>query len=120
MQVTKFVAQMQLIQAKVDNIKNEKTIDELMLLGHSVDSSEQMSSINSAFSNNEVKAEQQEETKNEEQTVQQAKPANTETESTTKKRKTRKKLVLAVLAIALLIIYIVERGEFLEIKEIGE
>lgn len=71
-------------------------------------------------SNNEVKAEQQEETKNEEQTVQQAKPANTETESTTKKRKTRKKLVLAVLAIALLIIYIVERGEFLEIKEIGE
>ena len=59
-------------------------------------------------SNNEVKAEQQ------------AKPANTETESTTKKRKTRKKLVLAVLAIALLIIYIVERGEFLEIKEIGE
>lgn len=54
MQVTKFVAQMQLIQAKVDNIKNEKTIDELMLLGDSVDSSEQMSSINSAFSNNEV------------------------------------------------------------------
>ena len=42
------------------------------------------------------------------------------TENTTKKRKTRKKLVLAVLAIALLIIYIVERGEFLEIKEIGE
>ena len=71
-------------------------------------------------SNNEIKAEQQEETKNEEQTVQQAKPANTETESTTKTRKTRKKLVLAVLAIALLIIYIVERGEFLEIKEIGE
>ena len=67
-------------------------------------------------SNNKVKAEQQEETK----TAQQAKPANTETESTTKKRKTRKKLVLAVLAIALLIIYIVERGEFLEIKEIGE
>lgn len=67
-------------------------------------------------SNNEVKAEQQEETK----TAQQAKLANTETESTTKKRKTRKKLVLAVLAIALLIIYIVERGEFLEIKEIGE
>ena len=63
---------------------------------------------------------QQEKTKNEEQTAQQAKSANTETESTTKKRKTRKKLVLAVLAIALLIIYIVERGEFLEIKEIGE
>ena len=63
---------------------------------------------------------QQEKTKNEEQTAQQAKPVNTETESTTKKRKTRKKLVLAVLAIALLIIYIVERGEFLEIKEIGE
>ena len=67
-------------------------------------------------SNNEVKVEQQEETK----TAQQAKSVNTETESTTKKRKTRKKLVLAVLAIALLIIYIVERGEFLEIKEIGE
>jgi len=63
---------------------------------------------------------QQEKTKNEEQTVRQAKSANTETENTTKKRKTRKKLVLAVLAIALLIIYIVERGEFLEIKEIGE
>ena len=62
----------------------------------------------------------EEKTKNEEQTAQQAKPANSETESTTKKRKTRKKLVLAVLAIALLIIYIVERGEFLEIKEIGE
>ena len=61
-----------------------------------------------------------EKSNNEVKTAQQVKPANTETENTTKKRKTRKKLVLAVLAIALLIIYIVERGEFLEIKEIGE
>ena len=68
-------------------------------------------------SDNEVKSEKQEETKTEEHAE---KPINTEKESTTKKRKTRKKLVLAVLAIALLIIYIVERGEFLEIKEIGE
>ena len=36
------------------------------------------------------------------------------------KRKTRRKIVLAVLLVAILIIYIVERGEFLEIKEIGE
>lgn len=36
------------------------------------------------------------------------------------KRKTRRKIVLAVLLVAIFIIYIVERGEFLEIKEIGE
>lgn len=36
------------------------------------------------------------------------------------KRKTRRKIVLTVLIIAMIIIYIVERGEFLEIKEIGE
>lgn len=37
-----------------------------------------------------------------------------------KKSKTRKKLVLAVLAIALIVIYVIERGRYLEIKEIGE
>lgn len=52
--VTAFVSQMQLIQSKVDNIKNEKTIDELILLGDAVDSSNQISSINSAFSNSEI------------------------------------------------------------------
>lgn len=37
-----------------------------------------------------------------------------------KKNKTRRRIVLAVLAIAMVIIYIIERGEYLEIKEIGE
>lgn len=52
--VTAFVSQMQLIQSKVDNIKNEKTIDELMLFGEDANSSNQISSINSAFSNSEI------------------------------------------------------------------
>lgn len=37
-----------------------------------------------------------------------------------RKNKRRIKLVIAVLFLALLVIYIIERGEFLEIKEIGE
>lgn len=41
-------------------------------------------------------------------------------EEKTKKAKTRKRIVLAVLAIALVIIYVIERGNYLEIKEIGE
>ena len=36
------------------------------------------------------------------------------------KSKTRRRIVLSVLAIAMLVIYIVERGNYLEIKEIGE
>ena len=36
------------------------------------------------------------------------------------KNKIRRNLVLIVLAIALVIIYIIQRGEYLEIKEIGE
>ena len=36
------------------------------------------------------------------------------------KKKTRRKIVIAVLLIAILVAYILERGEFLEIKEIGE
>ena len=36
------------------------------------------------------------------------------------KTKTRRRIVLSVLAIAMIIIYIVERGDYLEIKEIGE
>lgn len=46
---------------------------------------------------------------------------NTQVEdNAVKKSKTRKKLVLAVLAIALIVIYVIERGRYLEIKEIGE
>ena len=37
-----------------------------------------------------------------------------------KKSKTRRRIVLAVFAIALITAYVVERGEYLEIKEIGE
>ena len=43
-----------------------------------------------------------------------------ENSSSQAKRKTRKKIVFAVLIVAMLVIYILERGEFLEIKEIGE
>ena len=46
---------------------------------------------------------------------------NTQVEdNAVKKSKTRKKLVLAVLVIALIVIYVIERGRYLEIKEIGE
>ena len=46
---------------------------------------------------------------------------NTQVENNAvKKSKKRKKLVLAVLAIALIVIYVIERGRYLEIKEIGE
>lgn len=48
------------------------------------------------------------------------KKLNVEKENKEIKRKTRRKVVLAVFFIAMVIIYIVERGEFLEIKEIGE
>lgn len=37
-----------------------------------------------------------------------------------RKKKTRNKIVWAVLIITMIVIYIIERGEFLEIKEIGE
>lgn len=36
------------------------------------------------------------------------------------KNKTRRRIVLAVLAIAMVVVYIIERGYYLEIKEIGE
>ena len=43
-----------------------------------------------------------------------------EENNTPVKKKTRRKIVFAVLIVATIIIYIIERGEFLEIKEIGE
>lgn len=46
-----FVSQMQLIQAKVDDLVDTKTIEELKLLGTGVNSS---NTINTAFSNNEI------------------------------------------------------------------
>lgn len=49
--VNAFVTEMQLIQSKVDEIKNTKTIDELLQLGTEVNSS---NAINEAFSNNEI------------------------------------------------------------------
>lgn len=41
-------------------------------------------------------------------------------ENLKQKNKTRKRIVLSVLVIAMIIIYIIARGEYLEIKEIGE
>lgn len=43
-----------------------------------------------------------------------------EENNTPVKKKTRRKIVFAVLIVAMIIVYIIERGEFLEIKEIGE
>lgn len=52
--VSAFVSQMQLIQKKIDDAKNTKTIDELLLLGDAVNSINQTNTINLAFSNNEI------------------------------------------------------------------
>lgn len=41
-------------------------------------------------------------------------------ETKIKKSKFRRNIVLVVLALALLVVYVIERGEYLEIKEIGE
>ena len=74
----------------------------------------------------EQKAEEIKENKNEEnieKTNEGSTEKKLETEKENKqkmKKKTRIKIVLCVLLIAFLVVYIVERGEFLEIKEIGE
>ena len=49
--VNAFVTKMQLLQTKVDDMKNEKTIDELLQLGTEVNSND---SLNFAFANNEI------------------------------------------------------------------
>lgn len=46
--------------------------------------------------------------------------AEKQSEQKNKQNKMRRRIVLCVLAIALIAIYIIERGEYLEIKEIGE
>ena len=43
-----------------------------------------------------------------------------ETREKQQKNKTRRRIVLAVLTIAMVVVYIIERGYYLEIKEIGE
>lgn len=62
-----------------------------------------------------------EKVKNEElQENQKEKTEKQEIQEKQKRSKFRRNIVLAVLAVALLIVYIIERGEYLEIKEIGE
>ncbi len=45
---------------------------------------------------------------------------NNKTAEKNKKSKTRRRIVIAVFILALIIMYIIERGDYLEIKEIGE
>lgn len=52
--VIEFVQQMQLIQAKVDEIIGASSKEELLKLGTEVTSNEQMNAINSAYANGEV------------------------------------------------------------------
>ena len=55
MQVTKFITQMQLIQGKVDELKESKTIEELITMGETVPSNKQ-TIISSAFGKGEIKS----------------------------------------------------------------
>lgn len=52
--VSEFVSQLQLVQAKVDEVVNAKSIEELSKLGEEVSKDEQINAINSAYSNGEV------------------------------------------------------------------
>ncbi|MGN1328056.1 MAG: UPF0182 family protein, partial [Clostridia bacterium] len=56
------------------------------------------------------------------QAIPQEETKNVKSENSTKqqKNKVRRRVVLAVLAVVLIIVYIIERGYYLEIKEIGE
>lgn len=70
---------------------------------------------NKKIENPEIKKDEETESTQQQNTEKEEERENKEI-----KKKTRRKLVLAVLLIAMIIIYIVERGEYLEIKEIGE